>query len=209
MIDVNSWLAFVAMVGVLVVSPGPSVLLASSHAMKHGVPATLGTICGDLSANVIQMILASLGLGAIFLASAQVFEGMKWVGVLFLFYLGVQRWRAAPPELRRPHRSRPVSRLTLYWQGFTVSAANPKAVIFFAALFPLFLDAARPLAPQLMVLGGTFILLDGLSLYVYARFADRLNRSLAARGRMRWQNRLTGSLLIGAGVALAFVRRDH
>ena len=96
--------------------------------------------------------------------------------------------------------------LRAFRKGFLVSAANPKAVVFFAGLFPLFLSAGTPLAPQLMVLGSTFLVLDAVALSIYSRFGAGFRQWLRRRGREHWEGRITGSLLIGAGVALASKR---
>lgn len=95
----------------------------------------------------------------------------------------------------------------LFVEGFLMSAANPKAIVFFAALFPLFLDDFAPMIPQIIILGITFLIIDGLSLLVYSTFAETLKSYLESREKMHLQNRIVGGLLILSGIMLSMIRR--
>ena len=208
MISFELWLAYVATVSIIVITPGPSVLLAASHGMSHGLNKTFGTITGDLSANIIQMILAALGLGAILLASESLFYGMKWVGVGYLVYMGIKQWRSSSQNLFKTENGKNVSVKKLFLTGFSVSASNPKAILFFAALFPMFIDPSLAKLPQIIILGMTFIILDGSSLIVYAKFAEKIKTWLESRGKENMQNKIIGSLLLLAAGALSLVKRS-
>ena len=204
------WLTYVAMVAIIAISPGPSVLLASSHGMRHGYSKTLATIAGDLSANTLQMTAVALGLGAALAASATFFGILKWAGVGYLMYLGIRQWIVRPDDADTRSgdtRGQAAARTTLYWQGFTVSASNPKAVLFFLALFPQFLVPASPRAMQLVVLGLTFLAMDGIALILYARFGARLRAWLVINNRVRWQGRISGSMLLVAAAYLSRTKR--
>ncbi len=89
----DMWLAYLALIGVVVIAPGPSVLLCASHGIAYGLPRTFGTIAGDQSANVLQMTIAALGLGVALFASPKMFAALKWAGVIFLVHRGVQNWK--------------------------------------------------------------------------------------------------------------------
>lgn len=199
-------LAYVGTVVVLAVTPGPSVMLGSAHGMRYGARGTLPTIAGDLSANTLQMLAAALGLGALITRSATVFAAIKWAGVAYLAWMGIQYLRHANerPEPVTGDRGRTL--WLRYTHGFATSASNPKAVVFFAALFPQFLDTsstAAPLALQLLVLGVAFLIIDGLTVFGYAATAGRLSGWLQRRGRVAAQRRIAGSALIGAACLLA------
>lgn len=127
---------------------------------------------------------------------------MKWIGGLYLIYLGVRRFLEPEPGASGKAAHSNASALHLFGRGFMVSAANPKAVVFFATLFPLFLSQSHPWLPQLLILGSTFLVLDGLALTTYARLSERI-RLVLKRFGWRWENRIVGALLVAAGVALA------
>lgn len=209
MVDFDLWISFVMTVGLLVFTPGPSVLLASANSLNHGFKNTVGTILGDLSANLIQMILAAAGLASLLMASGEIFLLMKWAGVIYLIAIGVKKFFSRSNFLPTQVNKTRSSFRRLYFQGFLVSASNPKAIIFFSALFPVFIHPGWPFIPQLAILALTFILLDGFSLLLYAYFARRMQRVLADQKRLGWLNRIVGSLLIGSGVFLSFVRRSN
>ena len=207
--SITLWLAFVGTVIPIVMSPGPSVLLVSSHRMEFGPKATLPTILGDLSANILQMIVASVGLVTIVTTSAVWFGILKWVGVSYLVVLGVRRFWSPRRDGGFPVScsvTRPVPTKRLFFRGFAVSAANPKAVLFFGSLFPLFIDPRSAWVPQLLALGVTFVVLDGSALHLYAALGGRVRVWLSRRRREHWEDRFTGACLIGAAAALAVKR---
>ncbi len=193
------WAAYIATVLLLMSTPGPSHLLMLSNSIASGFPRSLATAAGDLSANLLQMIVAAAGLAGIIYSSAVVFLVIKWAGVAYLVYLGVRMFLARPAPAGQRGVGR--SRRSLYWQGFITSAANPKAVVFFAALFPQFLDPASAVLPQFAVLSATYLLIDGLFLLVYGRLAASAAARLQGEG-LRLFNRLGGALLIGAAIML-------
>ena len=209
MIDFQTWLSFILTVGILCYSPGPSVLLATANSMDYGVRKNIGTILGDLSANSLQMILASAGLAAIIAASAELFYLVKWSGVAYLAYLGIKQFMKKGNGLHRKYETPPKSFRQLFWQGFAVSASNPKAIVFFSALFPIFIHPELPLLPQTLVLAFTFLIIDGTSLLIYSGFAFRLKGYLEDKGKMHMQNRIVGSALILAGILLAMKKRTE
>jgi threonine/homoserine/homoserine lactone efflux protein len=194
------YLAYLATVGVFFAAPpGPSQLLMISNSARHGLRPSLFTAGGDLSANALQMTAAAFGLASVLALSGELLLVVKWLGVAYLVYVGVRTFRggAAGPVGTAPA----VSRRHLYRQGFLTSAANPKAVFFFAALFPQFIDPAVPIWPQLLILGATYIVVDGVLLVLWGTAAERALQRLAARPR--WLNRISGSLMILAAGLLA------
>jgi threonine/homoserine/homoserine lactone efflux protein len=144
-----------------------------------------------------------IGVAALLLKAPTVFAVFKWLGAAYLLYMGWQTWRAEPlrPEqLAGDGRRTPSSLIT---QGFVTAVSNPKAWGFFVALLPPFVDQSRPLAPQLLALLATMLIIEFVSLQIYAHGGRALSEQLHRRGRARWLNRIAGSLMAGVGVWLA------
>ncbi|WP_411031284.1 LysE family translocator [Spongiimicrobium sp. 3-5] len=203
------WISFVGAALILAFTPGPSVLLATANSMNYGVKKTVGTILGDLSANLCQIVLASAGLASIVIASGELFQLIKWLGVAYLIYMGVQKIIHRPKNQKMKSTVRTRTFFSMYSEGFLMSAANPKAIVFFAALFPLFIDPALPFVPQVAILAVTFLSIDGLSLLIYSRFAERLKSYLENNEKVYLQNKIVGALLIFSGLMLSLVRRSN
>jgi len=197
--NIELWLAYLGVVLAYMITPGPSHLLMLSNSLGNGFNRSLATAAGDLSANFLQMLAASLGLAAIVQSSQVVFFYIKWIGVLYLVYLGIKLIRAGQFNFSRDSQR---TRQSLYWQGFITSAANPKAVIFFAALFPQFINLIEPLWPQFFVLSLTYLIVDGLFLCFYGKFADAFARKHQSSFG-HYFNKLSGCLFIGAAVMLS------
>ncbi|WP_420411728.1 LysE family translocator [Roseibium sp.] len=170
----ETWLAFVAASLILTMTPGPSILLGMVHALRFGTRRTLFTALGDISANMIQMLLVAIGLGVIVANSALAFQVIKWAGVAVLIYMAVKMWRSAPslPVPGAPEPSAHPARL--YASGFAVAFGNPKALVFFTAFFPQFIDPSAPFAPQLSIMCPTMAALDFSFVMIYAVGAKQL-----------------------------------
>jgi homoserine/homoserine lactone efflux protein len=201
------YLAFVLASAVLILIPGPNVTLLVANSIAYGARRALATLAGTSSAIALQLVVTVLGMTSLMLVLATWFEWLRWAGVLYLVYLGVQQWRA-PPVALEDVDPRAITTRALFWRGFLVSATNPKTLLFYAAFFPQFVDPASAPLPQLLLMSTTFLglatVLDG----GYAMLAGRLRLLFRGRRRARLRNRLTGSLLIGAGLGLALVRRQ-
>lgn len=200
--NLDTWLAYVATAGIVIIWPGPSVLLSAAHGMAYGLPRTFGTIAGDLSANALQIIAVSLGIGAVVMKSPGVFMGLKWFGATYLLFLGVKQFIATSMRLHVENQTQTKSVYSLYRHGFMVSALNPKAILFFLAIFPQFLQPSGSPTTQFVILGTTILLMDGIALTFYARFAQRMKTWLASHPKSVWLNRITGSILILAALLL-------
>ena len=199
-------LAYIGTVVILAVTPGPSTMLGSAHGMRYGARGSLPTIGGDLSANALQMLAASVGLGAIIVNSAAAFTVIKWAGVAYLTWMGISYLRTAKDPVAESSSNGSRGPLARFLQGFVTSASNPKAIVFFAALFPQFIDtsaAALPIAAQFVILGVVFLIIDGASVYLYAATAGQASAWLSKKGRVATQRRFTGVALIGAAGLLS------
>ncbi|WP_371227742.1 LysE family translocator [Roseovarius sp. 2305UL8-3] len=180
-----------------VTPPDTSQLLIISNSLRHGLKRSMATVAGDLSANAIQMTLAAFGLTAIVAANANALVLVKWLGVAYLVWIGLKLMFSKPTE--RSAEAAPSGKL--FRQGFVTSSANPYAVVFFGALFPQFIDPAAAILPQLLILGVTYLVVDGLILLLWGWAATRtLGRVKNLTGV--WINRISGALMIGAAALL-------
>ena len=200
---------FVLTETVLCLTPGPAVLFVISQALKHGSPKSLWANAGILSGNTFYFALSATGIGALLLASQRLFIGIKWAGAAYLVYLGVKTFLdrgGARPDATTTFSGPIGSRLLL--RGFAVQAANPKALVFFTALLPQFINPAAPVAVQLLILGVSSLFVEFLILAGYGILAGRAS-SLARQPRFAQAiNRVSGGLLIAAGAGLALTGKE-
>jgi len=196
------WLAFCATEAVLCFTPGPAVLFVTSVAMARGMRGGFAGALGILAGNLFYFALSGTGIAAVILASGRLFTVLKWFGASYLFWIGVRMLvsRARPAA---PIATQPVSRS--FGRGFVVQAANPKALVFFVALLPQFIDPTQPVGLQLVILGASSVVIECAVLTLYAAVAARA-RAVAGQ---RWSaplERIGGGFLVAAAARLALVR---
>ncbi|MDR3494940.1 MAG: LysE family translocator [Ancalomicrobiaceae bacterium] len=201
----DTWLAFVATSAIVVVIPGPTVLLVASYALGRGwrvaLPMALGVVTGDFTA----MTLSMLGLGALLAASATVFTALKWLGAAYLVYLGIKLWRAKATIMARPANAAGDGG-RMFGHAWLVTALNPKSLTFFIAFLPQFFDLAQPIVPQMAIAEATFLVLAFVNVLFYAAMASRARRAISNPRTVSIVNKVGGSLLVGAGVAAATLK---
>ncbi len=203
------WLAYTGIIATLIAIPGPSALISMTHGLRYGHRQALATVQGGVVAAMILMTTSALGLGAILAASTTAFTVLKVVGACYLVWLGIAAWRdtsASKPAASAEQGEAPGS-LQLFRKGFTVGISNPKDLLFFAALFPNFIDASQPHLAQFVTLAVTWALLDFSFMFSYACAGRRLSGLFSNPKRLRLLNRATGSLFVFAGGALALSAR--
>ncbi len=202
MIEPALLLGFIAAVTLLMLIPGPNVALIVANSVGHGPRAGLMTVAGTLAAQALSLALVRGGLTALLLEAGAWFGWLRWAGAAYLVWLGVRQWRAVPPDLaavRAPPKA------ALFVQAFLVSLLNPKTLVFYGAFFPQFISLERPAMGQAALLSGVFLLLALLIDSGWALAAARVRPLLARHGRL--PGRLSGGILVGAGAALALLRR--
>ncbi len=195
------FIAYILTVLALMSTPGPSHLLMLSNSAANGFRRSLATAAGDLSANMLQMLAAGLGVSALIMAAPKAFIIIKIAGVLYLVWLGIQMLRKSFKPRQAEANAPRTSLKALYLQGFITSATNPKAVVFFAALFPQFISENVAFWPQFLALSAAYIFIDGAFLSVYGFTASRL-RKFTASNASRWIDRLGGIGILIAAVLL-------
>jgi homoserine/homoserine lactone efflux protein len=198
------YLGFITATVVLMLIPGPNVSLIVANSIAYGTRYGLLTLAGTSAAMVVQLGLTVLGLAALLGVMATWFAWLRWLGVVYLLWLGVRQWRAPPLDLTRV-QPQPRSVRAIALRGFLISLTNPKTLLFFGAFFPQFIAPDRAMGPQLALLCGSFLLIAITLDSGWALAAGRARGVLAMRGKLR--NRLSGGLLIGAGVGLALAHR--
>lgn len=207
--ELHLWLAFMGVIAVLIAVPGPSALLNMTHGLRYGRGRAAATVLGGVVAALLLMSLSALGLGAVLAASTTAFMILKIVGALYLMWLGISAWRssgetAAPQPAQLSDMP---SRFALFRKGFLVGISNPKDLLFFAALFPNFINTSEPHAVQFAVLALTWAFFDFSIMFFYACTGRRLSSVFAHPGRMKMLNRATGGIFMLAGSALAISSR--
>ena len=197
----ETWLLYVTTTLVFMSTPGPSHLLMLSTSMANGFRRSLATAAGDLTANAIQIVLAGFGLAAVVTASQHGLTIVKWLGVAYLVWIGLRQvWRSFRDDPGGA-ASPPASLKSLWLRGFVTSGSNPKAIVFFAALFPQFLDPGHALGPQIAILGATFIVIDAAFLAFYGRSASWLAARVHTH-RRAWVDRAAGVGIVIAAILL-------
>ena len=198
---VEIYLIYLAAVAVFFATPpDTSQLLIISNSIRYGLRRSAFTIAGDLSANVLQMTAAAFGLAAIIATSASAFTWIKWLGVAYLVWIGLQLMLAKdqPGDVSATGSGQ---KFKLFRQGFVPSVANPFAVVFFGALFPQFIDPALSVLPQLLILGSTYLIVDGVILLLYGWLGLRAATALR-KYSFALVNKICGGLMIAAAVML-------
>ena len=201
----QTWIAFTVLETVLCFTPGPAVLFVTSTALARGSRAGLGGAWGIVACNTFYFLLSALGVATVILASSRLFTALKWLGAAYLVFLGIKMlWSRAvliEPEMQ-PAASSGYAALV---RGFGVQAANPKALAFFVALLPQFVDARASVWVQIAMLALTSVVIEFGVLSFYVWVASRA-RAYAGGRWTAWLKRASGALLVAAGARLALVR---
>jgi homoserine/homoserine lactone efflux protein len=208
------WMAYFVASWAIALSPGSGAVLSMTHGLAYGVKKTGATIAGlQLGLSVI-LLVAGVGVGALLLASATAFTVVKFAGAGYLIWLGWKQWRsrvpdadAATPGPEQALFTTVPSARERFVTGFFTNVTNPKGIVFMVAVLPQFLDPARVLWLQLLILLVTTIVVDLIVMHGYAFLASRMQRWLATARARRAQNRVFGGVLMAMGASLLLVKR--
>lgn len=203
----ETWAAFAFASAILLLMPGPTVLLAVSYSLAHGPRAAMPTVIGVTLGDFVAMTVSMAGLGALLLASSELYTVLRWAGAIYLVYLGVKVWLAKTGGIGADDAPDLEPRAMLR-NAFAVTVLNPKALVFFVAFVPQFLDPDRPFFMQAVIMIATFVLLAGLNTAGYAVAAVQARRTIQKPSVQRLVNRITGGLLIGAGATTALYAKS-
>jgi len=198
--DFNTWLIYLLAAIGLSLSPGPNGLLALTHGALHGRRKALYTIFGGAFGFVAVIALSMFGIGALLKASLAWLTVLKWIGGGYLVWLGIQIWRSPAIGIDIRGAVKPRAGWSLFRQGALSALTNPKALLFFAAFLPQFIDPGRSLVVQFVIMAGTFAVIEIATELFIASMAHRLNPWLRRVGRRF--NQVCGGVFIAIGVAL-------
>jgi len=202
------WL-FAATETVLSFTPGPAVLFVLSSALRLGARQAIPAILAILAANTIYFALSATGIGALLASSYQFFFAAKWLGAAYLVYLGARailgHHSVVPAEQKV---TIPTGAWRLFGDGLILQLSNPKAIVFFSAILPQFINPRSAILPQIVILGLTSTICEFIVLCGYGIAASRASLLARKPRYATWTNRIAGALLIGAGAGLALLRRE-
>ncbi|WP_243312923.1 LysE family translocator [Fundidesulfovibrio agrisoli] len=202
--ELHTWLAFVGASAILLVFPGPTVMLVSGFGLAYGARrawwAAIGVVMGD----ALSLGCSLAGLGVFLQASATAFTALKLAGAAYMLWLGYRMWRQRPEESPLVASSGGTVgigiRTRMVGQAFAVTALNPKSILFFVAFVPQFISAQAPPLPQLATMLATFLFLAFLNTLAYICLAGRLRRVASNPRMQRACARTGGAVMVGAGV---------
>lgn len=193
----------------LALTPGPTMLLALSNGIAGGMRRAAWGIAGASLGSSVLIAVVALGLGSLLAASEWLFQALRIGGVLYLVWLGLKLWRAAPPDVRAALQDAPAQadqgRIALL-RSLGVALSNPKAVLFFAAFLPQFIDTRQAQGPQYLVLGAVFVAIDTCVMLAYAGAGTQAVRWLSRRS-LQAMNRGCAVGMWALAATLAFWRR--
>ncbi|UZD91397.1 LysE family translocator [Cognatishimia activa] len=202
---IETYLVFLITTAVVCFTPGAAAITVASQGAANGGRKAFAGVVGIASANVIYFILSGTGIASLIVASNLLFQIIKWVGVAYLLWLGVTAIFSANGPIKVSPSRTSKSTKKLYVQGFVIEFANPKALMYFAAILPQFLNPEMPILPQILIMGVTTLAIDLMSYTAYGFLGDRI----AAGGLRKWVvgliNKSAGAALIFAGIRMASV----
>lgn len=208
--EFHTWLLYATVAFIAIVSPGPAVLLAINNSLMYDLKATIFSSLGNVLGLFVLSSAAMLGLGVVLKTSMILFTAFKIVGALYLIYLGIKQFRNLHNIFERVHLNHVKSSVhyfAIFRKGFLICITNPKPIIFFTALFPLFLEPTAPIVPQFFILTLTFMAFSFMTLMSYAFFARSLKGWFRTRNRATWFNRSSGAIFVGLGFGLLGLER--
>ncbi len=206
--SLSTWLAFFVASWLIGLSPGAGAISCMAAGMRYGYTRALWNIFGLQLGILFVLAIVAAGLGAVLAASSVAFATVKWLGVGYLIWLGVQQWRApARPLADTDGANDRASRRDLVVRGLLVNATNPKGILFMLAVLPQFIDPARPQLAQYAICAATLAFTDLIVMSAYTGLASRLLAALREPHHIRMVNRTFGGLFVAAGALLATFRR--
>lgn len=203
----ETYISFFLLSLVFMVIPGPTVLLVVSQALTSGRRSVLPLVAGVGLGDLLAMSLSFAGIGTVLAASAFWFSLLKWAGAIYLIYLGIKAWRQ--PLFTNGEARAASSGRAQFVSAFLTTALNPKSIIFFIAFMPQFVVQTSPVLPQFMLLGASYLGISIVNAAGYAAFAGHLHGLIKGPGVIKQFNRFGGSVLIGAGLLTAAVKRNQ
>jgi threonine/homoserine/homoserine lactone efflux protein len=205
--ELQIWIAFVIAAEALLIMPGPTDMVVVSYALTQGRRSAWASVPGVTLGDATALILSLLGLGAVLMASAELFNALKIAGAIYLVYLGIKTWRAPVPDDIDDRAPLEHSPWRIMAHTYVATALNPGGIVFYVAFFPQFLSAEKPLLPQVATFGATFIIMGSLNSVLYATLALQVRRFIRSYRARKTMNRISGGLLVAMGGMLGLAKR--
>lgn len=202
----NFIMLFSTTVFVASIIPGPSMLLALTHGMQYGAKRTIASAMGNVTVTLIQASVSIVGLGTILIASETIFQFVKWTGAAYLIYMGVMILRSSTLSLSPSEAydtTKGNSLRKMYLQAAFVTAGNPKAIVFFTAVFPQFIDPNAAFLVQSCMLMGICAFIAFSCFMIYAIGGQKIVSLFSQATVGKHVKRIIGGTFIGAGIGLA------
>lgn len=203
--------AYFIVLFIATIIPGPNSLLAINHGANHGIGRTIYSGLGNLVGNLLMALVSIVGLGAVLVASGIVFTVIKWIGIVYLIYVGVKLIIEPVTTDKSTDDKDKLSiakgRFKLFIDGFIIAVGNPKGILFFTALFPQFITMKSATVAGFLIIFITLGVVAFGCYMLYAIFGVKMNRLFQLKSFRKGFNRITGSIFIGTGVVLAFSKK--
>ena len=204
-----TWITFFLACWAISLSPGPGAIAAMSAGLNHGFQRGYFMVFGLVLGICTQVVIVVAGLGAVIAASNTAFTVLKFLGAVYLVWMGISQWRASDKPLVASDTDAPaLSRKQLIMRGWAINATNPKGTVFMLAVVPNFIDLAHPLAPQYAIIAASLSFTDLVVMAGYVALASRVLRALREPHHVKIMNRCFGGLFVVAGTLLATFRRS-
>ena len=176
----ENYLLYLQIIIFLFITPGSPRVLIVTYSMTYGVTKSTWTAFGDITANTLQMIVVTFIIGSILISYPQIMIAMKWLGVFYLLYLAYELFRSRVKNFNSNNQATAKSTLSFFRDGFFVAGLSPKALIFFGAIFPNFINFQENYISQFLILAITYVVLDFLTLMIYGLGARKISVWLQA-----------------------------
>ncbi len=200
------WLAFAVTSAIMLSIPGPTIMLIVSYIVGKGSKSVWSTAPGVVLGDLTAMTISLAGAGALLAASSTLFTLMKLIGATYLIWLGIKMWRTTPGLPNLTNLTRPQDSRKMFWNSYVVTALNPKAIVFFVAFVPQFVDASKPLLFQFAILEITFLTLAALNIIIWSLLVGKIRNLFLRPNILTRMNKAGGRFLIGAGLLTAASR---
>jgi len=202
------WIMFSAAAFLNIISPGPAILLAISNGVSSGSKAVMASSIGNTAGLFILSTVSMFGLGLILQTSVILFTLLKFLGAGYLIYLGIKKFRSTDTFFTddTTEAVKKIDYFKKFKEAFIVAVTNPKAILFFIAFFPIFMDTSLPAFPQFIIMTLTFMSISFLSLMTYGFAAKSARHWFKNKTIVKVFHRVTGSIFVGFGIALSQVK---
>jgi len=209
--ELSAWLLFIAVALVAIMSPGPAILLAISNSLQFGFKKVLLSSLGNITGLFILSSAAIFGLGAILKTSTTLFLVLKVIGAFYLIFIGIKQWRSKTNLFtdQRDTEIKIKSNKTFFLEGLLIAITNPKAIIFFTALFPQFINLENSLTPQFFIMSLSFMGMSFSVLTTYGLLAYKAKKWFSTQYRAKWFNRVVGGIFISLGAVMLQLKVDR